>query len=67
MPAAASMAKLRTKFPNWSFDTVSALQRAMLENLYRDLCEDKPKDAPVDAEFCEVSARRQRGPPTDST
>jgi len=54
MPAAASMAKLRTKFPNWSFDTVSALQRAMLENLYRDLCEDTPKDAPVDAEFCEV-------------
>lgn len=40
MPAAASLAKLRTMFPNWSFDTVTALQRAMLENLYRDLIED---------------------------
>ncbi len=35
-----SQAKLRTKFPNWSFDTVTALQRAMLENLYRDLIEE---------------------------
>ena len=40
------MAKLRAKFPNWSFDTVTALQRAMLENLYRDLCADgKQPDA----------------------
>lgn len=52
MPTAASMAKLRTKFPNWSFDTVSALQRAMLENLYRDLLE--ASDAPPDAETLSV-------------
>jgi len=36
LPMAASMAKLRSRFPNWSLDTVTALQRAMLENLYRD-------------------------------
>lgn len=40
MPQAAAMAKLRTKFPNWSFDTVTALQRAMVENLYRDVAEE---------------------------
>ena len=40
MPTAAAAAKLRTKFPNWSFETVTALQRAMLETLYRDLSSD---------------------------
>ena len=54
MPMAASMAKLRTKFPNWSFDTVTALQRAMLENLYRELCEDLPADADPDPTTIEV-------------
>lgn len=45
MPMPASMAKLRTKFPNWSFDTVTALQRAMLETHYRELIEaGKPPD-----------------------
>ena len=48
MPVASSSAKLRTKFPNWSFDTVTALQRAMLENLWRELCEDMPPDATPD-------------------
>jgi rubredoxin len=51
MPMAASMAKLRTRFPNWSFDTVTALQRAMLENLYRDLVEE---DALPDSEGLEI-------------
>ena len=43
----SSMAKLRTKFPNWSFDTVTALQRAMLETHYKELLEknDSPPDA----------------------
>ncbi|KAL3933496.1 MAG: hypothetical protein SGPRY_000250 [Prymnesium sp.] len=36
MPTAASIAKLRSRFPNWSLDTVTALQRAMLENHFRD-------------------------------
>ena len=54
MPMPASLAKLRTKFPNWSFDTVTALQRAMLENLYRELCEDLPRDATPDAQTLEV-------------
>jgi len=55
MPTAAAMAKLRTKFPNWSFDTVTALQRAMLENLYRELCEDDLGNvSPVDAETLAV-------------
>jgi len=36
LPMAAATAKLRSRFPNWSLDTVTALQRAMLENLYRD-------------------------------
>lgn len=49
LPMAASMAKLRTKFPNWSFDTVTALQRAMLENLYRELIEED-LDAPPNAD-----------------
>ena len=54
MPTPASMAKLRTKFPNWSFDTVTALQRAMLENLYRDLCEDLPPGSTPDATTLDV-------------
>ena len=46
MPMPASMAKLRTKFPNWSFDTVTALQRAMVENIFRQLVTDgTPPDA----------------------
>ena len=49
IPQASAMAKLRTKFPNWSFDTVAALQRAMLEDLYRTLCEEQGLAAP-DAE-----------------
>jgi len=36
LPMAAAQAKLRSRFPNWGLDTVTALQRAMLENLYRD-------------------------------
>jgi len=39
VPAAAQSAQLRTKFPTWSEETVSTLQRAMLENLYRDMVE----------------------------
>jgi len=54
MPMAASMAKLRTKFPNWSFDTVTALQRAMLEDLYRKLCEDLPPGATPDSTTLDV-------------
>jgi len=54
MPMPASMAKLRTKFPNWSFDTVTALQRAMLENLYRELIETLPKGSNADAETLEI-------------
>jgi len=37
-PAAARSAELRAKFPNWDADTVGTLQRAMLENLYREMC-----------------------------
>jgi len=48
MPQASGLAKLRTKFPNWSFDTVTALQRAMLEGLYRDICEARGLDTPPD-------------------
>lgn len=44
LPAAAGTAQLRTKFPTWSEETVSTLQRAMLENLYRDLCEQPGYD-----------------------
>jgi len=47
------MAKLRTKFPNWSFDTVTALQQAMLENLYRDQIGDD-LDAPANPETLAV-------------
>ena len=54
MPAAAGMAKLRSRFPNWSLDTVTALQRAMLENLYRDMCADKPVGSPHDGETLRV-------------
>ena len=48
MPGSAASAMMRTKFPNWSFDTVTALQRAMLENLYRELIEED-LDAPCAA------------------
>uniref|UniRef100_A0A7S3EZP7 Rubredoxin-like domain-containing protein n=1 Tax=Haptolina ericina TaxID=156174 RepID=A0A7S3EZP7_9EUKA len=54
MPMASSMAKLRTRFPNWSLDTVTALQRAMLENLYRDLCDELPPDTIADSNTLEV-------------
>jgi len=54
MPMASSMAKLRTLFPNWSLDTVTALQRAMLENLYRDLCEKLPDGTTADGETLQV-------------
>ena len=54
MPMPASAAKLRTKFPNWSLDTVTALQRAMLENLYRELCDEMPVDAAPDPTTLEV-------------
>lgn len=40
MPKASSMAKLRTRFPTWSLSTVTVLQRAMLEDMYRGMCED---------------------------
>jgi len=49
MPMAAASAKLRTKFPNWSFDTVTALQRAMLEDLYRGIIEQMDDGASHDA------------------
>lgn len=54
MPQPAAMAKLRTKFPNWSLDTVTALQQAMLQNLYRDMIADQPPDAPPDMGVCET-------------
>lgn len=54
MPMAASMAKLRTRFPNWSLDTVTALQRAMLENLYRDLCKQFPPGSIGDRDTLQV-------------
>jgi hypothetical protein len=66
MPTAASMAKLRTKFPNWSFDTVTALQRAMLENLYRELTDSLPRGSTADAETLDVRAPRHSLPPTAS-
>jgi len=57
VPAAASAAKLRTKFPSWSEETVSTLQRAMLENLYRDLIEEGPgHDAPETLQMLGLSA-----------
>ena len=34
-PAAASAAKLRTKFPTWDEETVGIMQRAMVDDLYR--------------------------------
>jgi rubrerythrin len=46
VPQAAQAAQLRTKFPTWSPETVATLQRAMLENLYRDMCEAPGADAP---------------------
>jgi len=54
MPMAASMAKLRTKFPNWSFDTVTSVQRAMLENLFREMCEDLPPGTNPDSTTLEL-------------
>jgi len=45
VPAAATAAKLRTKFPTWSPETVSTLQRAMLENVYREMCEQPDADS----------------------
>jgi rubredoxin len=45
VPAAAQAAQLRSKFPTWSPETVSTLQRAMLENLYREMCEEVDADS----------------------
>jgi len=45
VPAAATAAKLRSKFPTWSPETVATLQRAMLENTYREMCDDPDADS----------------------
>jgi len=37
-PEAASQAGLADRFPSWSSETVSALQQAMLDTLYRQMC-----------------------------
>mmetsp|Transcript_38361 Transcript_38361/g.63522 ORF Transcript_38361/g.63522 Transcript_38361/m.63522 type:complete len:348 (+) Transcript_38361:43-1086(+) len=44
-PEAAAKAGLRGRFPTWSAETVSALQQAMLDNLFRDMCRSLPPDA----------------------
>lgn len=49
MPVAARQANLRAQFPNWKPETVSALQQAMLENLYREMCQSLPEGAPPPA------------------
>ena len=46
VPAAAEAAQLRSKFPTWSPETVATLQRAMLENIYREMCNEPDADAP---------------------
>jgi len=45
VPAAATAAQLRSKFPTWSPETVATLQRAMLENTYREMCNEPDADS----------------------
>jgi rubrerythrin len=45
VPAAATAAELRSKFPTWSPETVATLQRAMLENTYREMCNEPDADS----------------------
>jgi len=45
-PEAAALAGLRSKFPNWSADTVAILQDTMLVQLYKDMCKALPAGSP---------------------
>jgi len=46
VPQAAEAAQLRSKFPTWSPETVATLQRAMLENIYREMVNEPDADSP---------------------